>query len=138
MEQLEKVVKLCIHMGTPPKEVYRTVFNIIDKEIDFGEVKYVLYCKSFGGYGYSDEFSQFLHQHYNNNNNDESDTDSDREIYSYIILFAQSLNVSINEALKKASGDYCKLAVQIVPKHRKYTIHEYDGAESVQILKDFV
>lgn len=132
MEQLEEVVKLCIHMGTSPKEIYRKVFNIIDKEIDVGEVKHVLYCASYGGYGYSEEFKTFLEER-----KLEDDSD-DREIYPYIIKFAESLNISIDEALKKASGKYCELAFKIVPKHREYIIHEYDGAESVEILKDFV
>lgn len=131
MEDLEEVVKLYIHMGTSPKEIYRKVFNIIDKEIDVGEVKHVLYCASYGGYGYSEEFKTFLEER-----KLEDDSD-DREIYPYIIEFAESLNISIDEALKKASGDYCELAVKIIPKHRKYIIHEYDGAESVEILKDF-
>lgn len=134
MDQLEKVVKLCIHMGTSPNEVYRTVFNIIDKEIDFGEVKHVLYCASYGGYGYSNEFKAFLKRY----QKDIDENDDDREVYPYIVQFTKSLNLTIDEALKRASGDYCKLAVKVVPKHRKYTIHEYDGAESVQILKDFV
>lgn len=133
MEHLEEVVKLCIHMGISPKEIYLKVFNIIDQEIDVGEVKHVLYCESYGGYGYSKEFITFLKNHILNDDLD----DDDREIYPHIIKFAQSLNISIDEALKKASGDYCKLAVKIVPKHREYIIHEYDGAESVEILNDF-
>jgi hypothetical protein len=130
MEQLERVVKLCIHMGISPKEMYLSVFNIIDKEIDAGEVKYVLYCKSYGGYGYSNEFQEFLKEKQCNKN--------DREIYEYIVLYADSLNLSINEALKKASGDYCKLDVKVIPKHRKYIIREYDGFENVEILQDFM
>jgi hypothetical protein len=109
MEQLERVVKLCIHMGISPKEMYLSVFNIIDKEIDAGE---------------------FLKEKQCNKN--------DREIYEYIILYADSLNLSIDEALKRASGDYCKLDVKVIPKHRKYIIREYDGFENVEILQDFM
>lgn len=133
MENLEEVVKSCIHMGISPKDIYLKVFNIIDKEIDVGEVKHVLYCASYGGYGYSEEFKTFLDQHQLM-----LTCGDDREIYPYIIKFAQSLNISIDEALTKASGKYCKLAVKIVPKHREYIIHEYDGAESVEILNNFV
>jgi hypothetical protein len=121
-------------MGTSPRELYHAVFNIIDKEVDFGEVKHVLYCKSYGGYDYSDEFKTFLEKHVSRVDLDELN----REIYPYIIQFAESTNLSINEALKRASGDYCKLTVKVVPRHRKYIIREYDGCESVQVLNDFV
>lgn len=132
MEHLEEVIKTCIHMGASPKQIYLKVFNIIDKQIDIGEVKHVLYCASYGGYGYSEEFERFLNQY-------QYTYENDREyIYPYIIKFAQSLNISIDEAIKRASGNYCTLAVEIVPKHREYIIHEYDGAEKVEILNDFV
>lgn len=130
-ETLRDILKKCLDNGYNPKELLSDVFNIIDNTIDSGKVKYVLYCGSYGGFGYSNEFKEYMKDHI-----DDRDTDK-REIYNYIEEFAKFLNISIDEALKRASGDYCKLYVKKVPKHREYIIHEYDGAERVEILKDF-
>jgi hypothetical protein len=70
---------------------------------------------SYGSFNYSKEFKEYIKNYYNN-------TYFEREMY---------------EALKRASGYYCKLKVKTIPKHREYISHEYDGAESVEILKDF-
>jgi hypothetical protein len=127
---LKDILKKCLNNGYNPKELLSDVFNIIDKELDSNEVKYILYCGSYGGFDYSKEFKEYIKNYHSN-------TYFEREMYSYIEEFAKFLNISIDEALKRASGDYCKLKVKTIPKHREYIIHEYDGAESIEILKDF-
>lgn len=142
----EKWIRQCIHMGYSPKKLLHNVFNTIDKEINFGEKKYVLYCGSYGGYNYSKEFIKYLDEYHNKklkgyffSEDLEIGTDDleGREIYHYITQFAEFLNVSVEEALEKASGNSCNLEVKKVPKHRSYKIHEYDGAENVEVLQDF-
>jgi hypothetical protein len=133
----EKQIKQCIHMGYSPKLLLQKVFDTIDKELDFGEKKMVLYCGSYGGYGYSQKFQDYMKEYHNDELQIHKLSDNEREVFHYIEQFAKFLNISIEEALKKASGDYCKLYVKIVPKHRDYKIHEYDGSEYVEILNDF-
>lgn len=139
IDLIEKHIRQFINMRYSPKLLLQKVFDTIDKELDVGEKKMVLYCGSYGGYGYSKEFTEYMKTH---KKLTEDDLDSlflerEREIYYYIEQFAKFLNVSIEEALQKASGDYCKLYVEILPKHREYKIHEYDGCERIEILKDF-
>jgi hypothetical protein len=129
---VEKQLKQCIHMGMSPKLLLQKVFDTIDKELDFGEKKMVLYCGSYGGFGYSEEFTQYMEKYH-----EDAFSDDEREIYNYIEEFTTFLNISIEEALKRASGKYCELYVKTVPKHRDYKIHEYDGCEYVEILNDF-
>lgn len=146
---VEKWVRQSIHMGYSPKKLLKNVFDTIDKELDFGEKKMVLYCGAYGGYNYSKEFAEFI-KNYNNKKLDgffykddlelgteRLDETNDREVYHYIEEFAKFLKITPEEALERASGSYCKLRVKAVPKHRDYRIHEYDGCENVEILKDF-
>lgn len=155
IELLEKSIQKCIRDGYSPALLLKNIFATIDKELGDDEFRYVLYCGSFGGFGYSKEFIDYLKN--NNmklNSNYEYDYDycrskdtgredgmtvipNSREIYHHIEHFAEFLNISVNEALKRASAKYCELEVEKVPKYRSYRINEYDGAENVEILNDF-
>ena len=143
---VEKWIRQCIHMGYSPKRLLANVFDTIDKELDFGEVKYVLYCGAYGGYNYSTEFTDYIKKYHNKSlegvfYKDDlelgTETLGGREVYNYMEDFAKFLKIPVEEALERASGNYCKLKVKRVPKHRAYRIHEYDGCENVEILKDF-
>lgn len=157
IELVEKSIQKCIRDGYSPALLLKNIFATIDKELCNDEFRYILYCRSFGGFSYSKEFIDYLRN--NNmklNSNYEYDYDrskdsgceikedggmtvipNSREIYHYIEQFAEFLNISVNEALKRASAKYCELEVEKVPKYRSYRINEYDGAENVEILNDF-
>jgi len=130
--ELEKWLKLSLNAGCSPKQLFENVFNTIEKEIATGEYKHVFYCGCFGGFGYSETFYSFVRTHF-----DKHLTPSHREVYHYIVKFAETLGSPMDIALEKASERYCKLKVKLVPKHRAYKIHEYDGFETVEILNDF-
>lgn len=130
---LKQWIRKYIRMGYSPKLLLEIVFNTIDKELESGEKKIVLYCGSYGGYDYSDEFLDYMKKYHN-----VEILQNNREIYHYIQQFAEFLKITIPEALQRASGKYCKLQVKEVPKYREYTIHEYDGNEYIEILNDFV
>ena len=145
-EILHYIVKQNIRDGESPSQLLKDIFNTIDNILDTGKKTAVLYCTCFGGFGYSDEFCPFIKNTFNvytldaifeDHIADDMTINHSREIYPYIEAFAQHLNVSIDEALRRASGKYCKLAIKWVPAHRKYRIDEYDGAESVTVLNDF-
>ena len=101
--------------------------------MDSGEKKRILYCGSYGGYGYSDEFIEYIEKYHSI----EELRDNNREVYHYIEQFAEFLKIPVSEALQRASGKYCKLKIKEVPKHREYTIHEYDGSEYIEVLNEF-
>lgn len=154
IELVEKSIQKCIRDGYSPSLLLKNIFATIDKELCNDEFRYVLYCRSFGGFSYSKEFIDYLrnnnmklnsnyeYDYYNSKAKEEEEKNmtvirNSREIYHYIEQFAEFLNVPVNEALKRASGKYCELAVEKVPKYRSYRINEYDGAENVEILNDF-
>jgi hypothetical protein len=110
----------------------QNVFTTIDKEIDCGEVKYVLYNEKSLDYSYSHEFITFLQNHY------PTIKPSNREILHCIDHFANLQNVSLIDALAKASGINCTLRVEIVPKHKHYIISKCGGRERVAIQNEFV
>lgn len=143
-EVLKSAVRQCIAEGHSPSKIHEDTFSIIDNQIDSGDVIHVLYNTCYGGFGFSDEFLKYVEDiedkcNGNTHNEDiEDKCDSKREsYYQYIKSFAESKNITIEEALAAASGQYCQLAVKAVPRHRKYTIHEYDGTEWVEVLREF-
>lgn len=141
-----KNIRTCIHLGKSPKKLYKQIFNIVDKEINNGEVIKVLYNATYGGFGYSIEFAEFLkdkrdillEEHFYKNSLEFGTTKIDREdVYPFILEFAKFHNITESEALSRASGKYCKLEIKNVPVHRDYEIIEYDGCENVIIKNNF-
>jgi hypothetical protein len=137
--KLKNIIKEYLE-DTNPNELFKTIFNIMDKELDKNEIKHVVYNGAFGGYGYSEEFIKYMEDNRYNDiiNISQYRYDKREYVYKYIKKFALFLNITNEQALKRASGKYAKLYVKEVPKHRKYKIEEYDGNEAVIILNDFV
>jgi hypothetical protein len=131
MEALIKAVRHAIHVGASPNELLQNVFTTIDKEIDFGEVQYVLYNGKSLDYSYSHDFITFLQNHY------PTVEPTNREILHCIQQFANIQNSNLIDALAIAAGENCKLLVKVVPKHRQYVISKIDGCEKVDILQAF-
>lgn len=132
MDALIKAVRHAIHVGVPQNELLQTVFTTIDKEIDYGEVIYVLYNAKSLDYSYSHEFVTFLQNDYPNIK------PTSREIFHCIEQFANLQNVSLIDALAIASGINCTLCVEIVPKHKHYIISKRGGRERIAIQNEFV
>ncbi len=135
---LKQLIKRRNELNIDPSILLDSIFSIMDKELDTGEVKKILYCSCYGGFGYSKEFLEFM----SNEGNDLKESYRDlenRELYNKIVDFANSFEpkLSITEALEKASSEYCELSIEDVPSHRSYHINEYDGSEYVAIENDF-
>jgi hypothetical protein len=84
----------------------------------------VLYCASYGGFGFSETFWNHLANKFNfelNANPWQSVPTDDNTLAEEAIAFG----------LKEASGDCCRLAVEEIPDELSYYKSEYDGSETV-------
>jgi hypothetical protein len=137
VQEILTLVKQCISKGYSPKKLLEQVFETIDKEIDNGKTNNVLFCASYGGFGLSNEFYEYQRQNPQLDAQLSHVRNYREKEYFFIEKMASDMNITLEEALKKSSDEYCDLDVWSVPKHRLYTIREYDGQESIQVLKDF-
>jgi hypothetical protein len=126
----QQSIKMYLKNGHSPNKLLNNIYNLIDKEINTNETKMILYNACYGGFGFSRDFSDFAKSHGEDLTNDREDS------YYYIELYAKHYNITINQALEQASGEYSKLKVKEIPIYKNYRIHEYDGNENIEILND--
>lgn len=134
---LKSAIQELIDKGVSPKQLQSEIFNIIDCMINDKEVIHVLYNKCYGGFSFSEDFLKHVKDNMEGETRSGDDDDAREHFYKYLVSFRKMNNITMEEALVAASGKYCQLAVEQVPKHRKYFIHEYDGSEWIEILKEF-
>ena len=127
MEQLRETL-LQLTSQHSPQQIMSECHKVLIKHIDNSaeDVKIpILYCAQYGGFGFSDEFLEFLGLDF---------IVDGRDLYEDVLRFGRSLEPCkdpLKLGLERASGRHCTLAVAYVRKTRGYNITEYDGKERV-------
>jgi hypothetical protein len=98
--------------------------------------KKILYNKSYGGFGFSDEFFQHLDEFYKRLGANELTSKEKTDFQADMSSRTDSMVFDIIDSigLEKASGLSCELAFKEIHEDDIYEIEEFDGKENLKFI----